>query len=451
MGDKGLFLFICLLPAAYAGPNIVKWQAEGGSRVFFVETDELPIVDIKVLFDAGSVRDPDEMGGLALLTNGLLDQGAGGLDANQISDQFERTGAVYRASAGLDSASVSLRSLTDRQALQPALANLARVLASPDFPDQAVARQKKRLLTALEAKRQSPGAIARDNFFAAIYKAHPYARAKEGTETSIEAISRADIIGFHRRYYTANNALVAIVGALSRTEAEAVAGRLTANLPQGERPAPLAAVSGLAAGDEIRISHPSSQVHVLLGQPGMARTEADYFPLYVGNHVLGGSGMVSRLFEEVRNQHGLSYSVYSYFSPRREKGPFVAGLQTRAEQQQEALQLLRTLITQYTRVGPTEAELRASKLNITGGFPLRLDSNAKILDYVATIGFYGLPLDYLDTYVDQVNAVTVEQIKRAFAEHIDPDKLVAVLVGPSDNNGNNNGNNSRADDKQERP
>ena len=422
-------LSLALAPAVAAGPEIQEWQTERGSRVLFVESRELPIVDVKLVFDAGSARDPADRSGLARLASSLLDEGAGGLDAEAVSYEFERLGAQYHAESGFDSAAVALRSLAAADKLRPAVDNLARVIARPDFPRRAVARQKKRFLAALREKRQSPAAIARDAFFAALYAEHPYARPAEGAEADLEAVDRADIRRFYRRHYTAANALLVLVGALSRGEAEAVAEKLTHALPRGAPPPPLPPVSPPASA-AIRIPHPSTQVHVLLGQPALAYGDKDYFPLYVGNQILGGGGMVSRLFEEIRDRQGLSYSVYSYFAPRRVPGPFTAGLQTRGGRQQEALALLREMIAEYIRSGPSEEELRAAKLHITGGFPLRLDSNAKILDYAAAIGFYGLPLDYLETYVDRVNAVTVDEIRQAFARRLDPERFVAVLVGP---------------------
>ncbi|MGI9229811.1 MAG: M16 family metallopeptidase [Gammaproteobacteria bacterium] len=432
MLTRVLWLLIGFAPGVIAGPVIQDWQTDRGSRILFVESRELPIVDIKIMFDAGSSRDPKRKAGLAQFTSSLLDEGAGGLDADGISYEFERLGAHYGAGAGYDSSTITLRSLAGEDKLQAALKNLRRVIAQPDFPAQAITRQRKRFLVGLQDKQQSPGSVAHDNFFAALYQKHPYARPPEGTEAGINAIKRADIKSFHRRYYTARNALITIVGDLSRAEAEVIAEDLTRDLPRGKPPAPLPRVKPLRAAEEIRVQHASTQVHILLGQPALARGDKDNLPLYVGNHVLGGGGMISRLFEEIRDQRGLTYSVYSYFSPRRKKGPFMAGLQTRAEQQGQALQVLREMIADYINTGPTEAELQAAKLNITGGFPLNLDSNGKILNQVALIGFYNLPLDYLDTYIDKVNAVTVSDIKQAFAKHLHPDKFVAVLVGPVD-------------------
>ena len=428
-GLPALLLFAA--QGAWPSPTVLDWQTGTGSRVFFVESRILPMVDIRVLFDAGSVREPAGRNGLALLVNSLLDEGAGGLDATAISFEFERLGARYSAESGYDYASVNLRSLSDPALLAPALRNLNRVLTEPEFPEKAVERQKQRLQLAIRRKQQAPAEIARDAYLAAIYQDHPYALPNDGTLENVAQLNRQDIADFHRDFYRADNASLVIVGNLGREQAAALAEELTGGLPRGRELEPLPAVARLEQAREIRIEHPSSQVHILLGQPGIKRGDPDYFPLYVGNHILGGGGFVSRLYEEIREKRGLSYGAYSYFSPRREAGPFTASLQTRGDRQEQALQVMRDTIRAFIDRGPTPAELEAAQKNISGGFPLRLDSNSKILGYIAMIGFYDLPLNYLDTFIGKVNAVTVEEIRDAFKRRLHLERFVTVLVGPT--------------------
>ena len=429
---KGLIPALLLFATqnVWAAPAIEHWQTGSESRVWFVESRELPMVDVRMIFDAGAVREPAGRNGLAALVNGLLDEGAGGLDATGISFEFERLGARYSAASGYDFASVSLRSLSDPALLGPALRNLRRVITEPAFPMKAVERQKQRLLIAIERKQQSPAEIARDAYQAAIYRDHPYAYPSDGTRESVAKLGRGDIVKFHRDNYSARNVRLVIVGDLDKEQAATLAEDLTEGLAQGRAPEPLPAVEPLARGETIRIEHPSSQVHILLGQPGLKRGDPDYFPLYVGNHILGGGGFVSRLYEEIREKRGLSYGAYSYFAPRREAGPFTASLQTRGGQEEQALQVMRETIRAFIEQGPTPEELEAAKKNISGGFPLRLDSNSKILGYVAMIAFYGLPLDYLDTFIEKVNAVTLEQIQDAFGRRLQLERFVTVMVGP---------------------
>ncbi len=418
-----------LSPYVQAAPVIQNWQSETGAKVYFVEAKELPMVDIQIIFDAGSVRN-GKQAGLAGLTSSLLDEGAGGLTADQISQGFDKLGANYGSSAGYDSASLSLRSLSNPAILNPALENLARVLVNPDFPKDALARQKNRALIGIRSKQQSPGALAKDAFFAEVFKGHPYAVPGSGTEESISALQRSDVVGFHKKYYVAKNATIAIVGDLTKIQAKAMVEKLLKDLPVGEKPQPIPAVQVIEKAVTVKIDHPSTQTHILVGQTGIKRGDVDYFPLYVGNHVLGGGGMVSRLFAEIREKRGLSYSANSYFSPMREHGPFTASLQTRTDQTEEALSVLQEHLKIFIDNGPTEAELEASKKNITGGFPLRLASNSKIIGYIGMIGFYGLPSDYLETFNTKVDAVTVDQIKDAFKRRLSPDKFVTVMVGP---------------------
>lgn len=430
-----IFLLLLIgVGTANATPEIQTWTTEQGARVLFVEAHELPMVDLQVLFDAGGSHDGD-LPGLATLTNHLLSQGADGLDADAISQGFESLGAVYGSDAGYDSAMVSLRSLSDKTKLNRALENLQRVLAKPDFPSDAFERGRNRMLIGLRSKKQNPGALAKDAFYAATFGDHPYARPTEGTEASLNRISLDDIRAFHQRYYVASNAVVAIIGDLTREQAAAIAAQLTGALPEGKPAEPLPDVQPLDAAERVQINHPSKQTHILVGQPGVKRGDPDYFALYVGNHVLGGGGMISRLFNEIREKRGLSYSAYSYFNPMKQTGPFIAGLQTRADQAEQAIEVLKDNLHRFIAEGPTEEELIASKKNITGGFPLRIDSNSEILAYLAAIGVYDLPLDYLETFNDKIEAVTIEDIKAAFARKLSPDTFVTVMVGPAPESG----------------
>ncbi|MDD3652307.1 pitrilysin family protein [Immundisolibacter sp.] len=414
--------------AAGAIPAIDTWTTASGARVLLVSTPDLPIVDLRVAFDAGSARD-DATPGLARFTSGLLFDGADGLDAQAIASGFERLGAQYGAQAERDMAVVSLRSLVDAPQLGPAVDLLARILAKPDFPDDAVARARRTLEVALAQQREQPGQIASRAFYQAAYRSHPYANWPDGEPETLALLTRSAAQGFHRRYYVARNAVLAIVGDLDRPAAQALAERLLSGLPSGAPAPALGAVLPLAQEVNERIHHPSAQAHILLGAPVLTRDDPDYFPLVVGNHVLGGSGLVSRVSNVIREQRGLAYSAYSYFIPMRAAGPFVMGLQTRGDQAGEATALLRQTLDEFIADGPSEQELAAAQRNLTGGFPLRLDSNKDIVEYLAVIGFYRLPLDWLDRYVERVNAVTVQQVRDAFARRIDPERLVLIRVG----------------------
>jgi zinc protease len=383
---------------------------------------------VRVVFAAGSARDA-ALPGLAGLTNGLLDKGAAGLSADAIADRVEGLGAQLGSGSLRDMAWVSLRSLSDSAHFDPAVELMAAVLTKPDFNQRDVDRERERTLVALRHSEQQPDDIAEYHFYADIYGKHPYASRPIGTEASLKRIARADIKDFYARYYVAANATIAIVGDIDRPGAERLARRVSAGLPAGQPAAPLPAVAPLEKASEERIFHPSTQTHVLMGAPGIDRNDPDFFPLYVGNHILGGSGLVSLLYEEVREKRGLSYSVSSAFIPMQKKGPFMLGLQTRNDQLDEALGVLRETLQRFHDEGPTKEELVAAKKNITGGFALRIDSNSKIIQYLAVIGFYGLPLDYLETFNDKVMAVTPGQIRDAFQRRVHPHVMATVIVG----------------------
>jgi zinc protease len=306
---------------------------------------------------------------------------------------------------------------------------MARVLQQPVFPEKILTREKARVIAALKEAETKPDSIADKAFEKAVYGAHPYALPVSGEIATVEKITVQDLSGFYRSHYQASGAVVAIMGDVTRAEAEAIAQQLTGKLPVSAAAEALPRVETRIAASEQRISHPASQSHILLGAPGMARTDPDYFPLYVGNHILGGGGFTSRLMNEVREKRGFAYSVYSYFMPLKELGAFQIGLQTKKEQADEALQLVRKIVADFIAKGPTEKELLAAKQNIIGGFPLRIDGNRKILDYLSVIGFYDLPLTYLDNFTRMVEKVNVAQVRAAFARHIDPQAMATVIVG----------------------
>lgn len=417
--------FFALSQLAAAGVQIEHWISPSGARVYFVASAALPIVDVQVDFAAGSMFDPAGKSGVAALTRGILDLGAGALDENAIADRLADVGAQLAGGADTDRASVSLRTLAAPDKRGPALALLQSILQTPRFDAAVFERERARTITALKEALTRPGVIAGKAFWSALYPNHPYGR--QATPEGLATLTRDDLQAFYQRLYNARNASITIVGQLSRQEAAELAEKLLAGLPLGEVPAlPPAPQAG--KGTAQKIAHPASQSHLLLGLPAVERGHPDFFPLLVGNYSLGGGGFVSRLMQEVRDKRGYAYSVHSYFSPLRQAGPFQIGLQTKRSQAAEALKLTRSVLEDFLRDGPSADELAAAKANLVGSFPLRLDSNHKILETVASIGFYGLPLDYLDTYQKKVAAVTADEVKQVFARHVHPESLVTVMV-----------------------
>lgn len=418
------FAFL-LAQSALAGIKIEHWVSSSGARVYFVESRILPMLDVQVDFAAGSMFDPVGKAGLAALTRATLDNGAGKLDETAIAEQLADIGANLGGSADTDRASVSLRTLSARDKRDTALAILKDVLQAPHFDAAVFEREKARTIAGLKEAMTRPDSMAGKAFWAALYPNHPYGR--QGTPESVAALNRDDMAAFHARYYNAANASITLVGDLSRQEAEKIADAITAGMPKGQA-ATLPGMPEIPKGGQTRIAHPASQAHVYIGLPAIERGNPDFFPLLVGNYTLGGGGFVSRLMKEVRDKRGYAYSVYSYFAPMRQTGPFQIGLQTKRSQAKDAIKVSRDILDAFLKEGPTEEELAAAKANLIGSFPLRLDSNKKILDNVAAIGFFDLPLDYLDQYQAKVQAVTAEEVKQAFVRRVRPDNLITVTV-----------------------
>ena len=416
---------------AQAVPEIQTWQTPDGAKVLFVAAQELPMVDVRVVFDAGSARDGSKSG-LASLTSAMLTEGAGGLDADTIAERVEALGAELGTGTDRDTSFARLRSLSDPDALEVALDTLIKILSAPSFDTAEFERVQQNRLTGLRLAEQDPGEVGQKALYRAIFRDHPYALDPSGTPETVAALTPDELRAFHARFYGAANATIAIVGALNRSQAETLAARLSAELPLVGPPPPLPPVPSLDQGMVKQIVFPSSQTHLYLGQPGMRRGDPDYFALYLGNHILGGSGLVSLLMEEVREKRGLSYSVYSYFLPLERKGPLVMGLQTQNAQAQAAQDVLLDTLSRFIEEGPTDEELEAAVKNITGGFPLRIAGNSKIVSYLAVIGFYDLPLDYLETFPDRIRALTADQVRDAFQRRVHPSRLARVAVGAED-------------------
>jgi len=420
--------FMVLSVAANATPHIQTWQTENGAKVLFVPATEIPMLDVRIVFDAGSARD-DGLSGLAVLTNGLLAEGAAGKTSQQIAEDFESVGAQIDNDAMRDMGLIGVRSLTESRYLSPAIETLKQVLTQPDFPEKAYERELSRMKVAVKAQQQSPAALASEAFYKAVYGDHPYASPVSGTEESLERMTLDDVKAFYKKYYVANNATVAIVGNVERWQAEEIVKALLSTLPAGEKAPALPPVQPLTEAKKVVIDYPSTQTHIYVGQTGIKRGDDDYFSLYVANHPFGGSGFASRLVEVIREQHGLAYSVSSYFLPMREAGPFAMSMQTKTEQTEQALALLDQELIKYVKDGPEKDELAASMSNITGSFPLNIDSNSKLLNYIAMIGFYDLPTDYLDNFIKNMKAVDVNKINDALHRRIHPDRMVTVIVG----------------------
>lgn len=422
-----VFSFALMSLSAQAGLDIQHWQTASGTRVYFVENHDLPIIDVSINFPAGSARDTQATSGLAGVTRYMMTLGAAGMDEEVLTNEFADIGAVFGGEFDLDRAGFKLRTLTSEQT--KALSTFNKVLHKPDFPEAVLAREKGRIVSGLQESATQPESISGKLFMRALYGNHPYSLAEDGEVDAVNAMQTSDLRKFYQSHYTAKSAVIALIGDMTSAQAREIAETMSAGLPQGPAVAKLPAVSPLAAPNLQSVQHPASQAHILLGQPGIKRGDVDYFPLYVGNYILGGGGFVSRLTEEVREKRGLVYSVYSYFMPMAEAGPFQIGLQTKKEQANDALKLVNATVQKFIEGGVTEKELKAAKSNLIGGFPMRIDSNSKILDYISVIGFYELPLTYLNEFNTNIAKVTTQQIKDAYQRRVKQANFATVVVG----------------------
>ncbi|AZC25473.1 M16 family metallopeptidase [Pseudomonas sessilinigenes] len=409
--------------------NVQTWSTAEGAKVLFVEARELPMFDMRLIFAAGSSQDGNTSG-LALLTNAMLNEGVAGKDVGAIAQGFESLGADIGNGAYKDMAVVSLRSLSAVDKRQPALKLFAEVVGRPTFPADSLARIKNQLLAGFEYQKQNPGKLASLELMQRLYGSHPYAHASEGNAKSVPGISLAQLQAFHAKAYTASNGVIALVGDLSRSDAEAIAAQVSAALPKGpalakiEQPVEPKASVG-------HIEFPSSQTNLLLAQLGIDRDDPDYAAVSLGNQILGGGGFGTRLMSEVREKRGLTYGVYSGFTPMQVRGPFMINLQTRAEMSEGTLKLVQDVFADYLKNGPTQKELDDAKRELAGSFPLSTASNADIVGQLGAMGFYNLPLSYLEDFMRQSQELTVEQVKAAMNKHLSVDKMVIVSAGPT--------------------
>ena len=424
--------------AALAALPIQHWTQASGAKVYLVESHGIPMLDVQIDFDAGDRRDPADKAGLATMVSTMnakgvaAKAGAPALDENQLSEAWADLGATFSAGAGRDRMSFSLRSLSYPDLLPKAVALAARQIGEPAFPEAIWVRERERIGAAIREANTRPATLAAKAFSSAVYGNHPY--GFETTEASMARTSVADMRQFYTRFIQPCRAKVSVVGDVTRAQADALVKALLARLPQSDAARcaalpPVAEVSVLTAPVNEAIAFESAQAHVLIGQPGFRRSDPDFFALTVGNYTLGGGGFVSRLTTEVREKRGLTYSVYSYFSPSLHAGAFTIGLQTRPDQAEQAVQVAREVLAKFVAEGPSEAELKAAKDNLMGGFPLLIDSNAKLISNVANIAWNNLPLNYLDTWTAQVEKITAADIKAAFARKLQPERMVTVVLG----------------------
>ena len=430
-----LFTF-CLFSNAHAILPIEKLDSYKGAKAYLVQTKALPMVDIEVSIDAGDRYDPAGKSGLADMVAGLMNYGVksekGVLTEAQIADEIADLGANIGLSVSGERAILRIRSLSRKDLRDRAVQLAAAMLSAPTYDSKIVEREKQRTITSLLEAETKPEFVLERRFKKSVYGNYPLADSP--TVKSVAAVSVNDLVQFHKQFYRSDRMIVSIVGDIDRAQAEEIVKALLKQIPASGQP--IAKLPELErspveplAQREIQIPFDSQQAHIAMGMTAVARNNPDYFPLLVGNYVLGGGGFVSRLMAEVREKRGLAYSVFSYFIPGKENGIFQAGLQTKSDQAALALEVMSSTTAQFIADGPTPSELMAAKANLVNGYPLRIDNNRKLLDNVSSIAWNDLPLDTMDVWTKQVEAVTLEQVNAAFKKYLAMDRMKIVVLG----------------------
>lgn len=419
-------------------PKIESFSTKNGTPVLFVSASELPIVDIKLTFDAGSARDSEireGLYGLASLTSQLLDEGTSTQSTDDIATNFEQLGAAYSASSYRDMFTVSLRSLSNPAYFNPAVDQLLNILKDAQFPQSSIDRVTQNAAIGQQQRKESPSATVGIRFNRELYGKHPYAEPSTGTESSLKKIKPEDIRQFKDTFLVANNLNIAITGQLSLEQAKALAERITQSLPKGQKAKPLPTPTPLASNKIVPVKFNSSQSHVMIGQVGVTRDNPDLIALTVGNEILGGSGFNALLMKELREKRGLTYGAYSGFTAMRSNGPFVISYSTRSDQTTTSIQVAKQTLKDFLNTPINPDLLAETKEGLLKSYPLSLASNDNINSYLSMMGFYNLPVNYLAEYPKKIETITAEQIHLVMQKYIQPEKMLTVVAGqPFDSN-----------------
>ncbi|MFQ5682608.1 MAG: M16 family metallopeptidase [Candidatus Binatia bacterium] len=423
-----LFLSLPFFPALSLNAALVPQRSvlPNGLTLLTSEQRALPMVTFNLLIKAGSRYDPSGSEGLAKVTARLLTYGTKKRTALQISDTLDFIGASLSTSSGKDLATVSLTLL--KKDLDVGLKLLAEILTESVFPPREIERKKQSAIASIKAKKDNPRRIARKRFLKALFPHSPYGRPVEGTEESVKTIEQSQVVKFYKRFYRPTRAILAVVGDVSHQE---ILERLADTLQPWEGgPSGMEEPPSTLPGPTrfILIDKKLTQANILMGHEGVRRGNPDYYALQVMNYILGGGGFSSRMMDSIRNERGLAYSVYSFFSSSKKFGTFQVGMQTKNENAAEAIRIAKEEIRRIRERGVSQEELKAAKDYLIGSFPLRFDTNSRIAAYLAQVEFFGLGLDYLDRYPEIIRRITRKDILRVARSYLHPKKLIVVVV-----------------------
>ena len=423
-----IILTLLMAPQSEAGQRADREILPNNMVLLHAERKALPIVTVVMAIRAGSISEPPERAGLASLTAALLNEGTAKRTSREISEAIEFVGGSLSASGGADYTTVTLSVL--KKDINLGFDLLADLLMRPSFNEEEVVRKKKITKNRLIQQNEEPGVVASIAFSKAVFGEHPYGRQVAGTVESIDSISRKDIAGFHESFFAPNNAIMSVVGDIDRSELKALIENYLGDWKQKPLPATsLPAISPKRNQTVIRINKDLTQTNIILGHIGISRDNPDYYAVSVMNYILGGGGFSSRLMDNIRDNMGLAYDVHSYFSANKFGGTFQAGLQTKNESANRAIDEILKEMDRIRTELISEKELADAKSYLTGSFPLRMDSNSKIAAFSLAVEYHNLGLDYIDRYPAIINAITRDDIRRVALKYLDPKNYVLVVVG----------------------
>ena len=386
----------------------------------------LPFVTLQLLVDSGSRRDPSGEEGLAHLTAKGLLHGTSKRTINQINEQLDFLGASLNSSSGRDYATLSLRVL--RKDLEKGFDLFMEVLTQPIFPQEEIKREIEKTLAAIQSEEDQPEEVAEKAFLKALFLNSPYGHPVEGTKESVPKLKREEIIRFYRSYYHPNNAILTVVGDITGDEIKSKLIPILEKWSVAEIPKVPFVTTFEKEQKTVKINRPITQANIIIGNAGVSRENPDFYALTVMNYILGGGGFASRLMEVIRNKRGLAYSVGSFFDPGKYPGSFQIVLQTKNPSAREAISLSLQQMEQIQKELVSEKELEAAKKYLIGSFPMRLDTQGKLANFLSQVEYYGLGLDYPEKYPSLIGSVTREDVLRVAKKYLYPQKYVLVIV-----------------------
>lgn len=417
-----------IVMAADMKSRIQEWTTDEGARVLFIEAPEIPMVDFIISMDAGSFRE-GEKHGLANMTSQMMTLGTKDKDENEFSEALENLGSSISVSSGVSSTAIKIRSLTDDTVLNSTLSLWREMVQEPRFDAEIFDRERTQAIDAQKARLDSPDAIASETYNTLLYPNEIQGVTSAMLQASLKTMDIAELKQFRKNYYHATGANIIIVGALNREAAEKISIGISEVLGKGKTLPKISEKAELVPAQTVRKSFNSPQSRIIMGHVSIDRFSPDYWPLILGNHVLGGSGLTSLLMMDIREKQGLTYGIYSYFAPSFLHGPFTIGLSTKNESVDHAIKATIQGTKDFIKNGPDDEDLERAKNNLIGSSILGISSNSGLAGALLTIAQYDLPLDYYDTYPETIRAITKEEIQKAFQKHVHPDDFVTVIVG----------------------